>query len=140
MRQRVILDTGPLVAAVNRRDTYHTWTLQQLKEIQKPLITCEAVLSEASFLLRSVYGGRQALLSWMVRGLVEVDFRLSVELTAIQELMQRYDSVPISLADACLIRMAEINAGSTVFTIDSDFLIYRMNRTQMIPVLMPKPS
>ena len=137
MKQHVIIDTGPLVAAINRKDTFHSWAVQQLSTIQKPLYTCEAVVSEASFLLQQVYGGRQALLAWLSQGLVVVDFQLRDEISAIQALMQQYESVPMSLADACLVRMAELQPGSDVFTIDGDFVIYRLNRNQLIPVIMP---
>ena len=137
MKQRVIVDTGPLVAAINRKDTFHAWAVQQLSTIQKPLYTCEAVVSEASFLLQQVYGGRQSLLAWLAQGLVMVDFRLSDEIAAVQALMQQYESVPMSLADACLVRMAELRPGSDVFTMDADFVIYRLNRNQPIPVIMP---
>ena len=51
--------------------------------------------------------------------------------------MAQYDSVPMSLADACLVRMAEANRNSVVVTLDSDFTIYRMHRNQPIPLLMP---
>ena len=137
MKQRVIVDTGPLVAAINHKDTFHAWAVQQLSTIQTPLYTCEAVVSEASFLLQQVYGGRQALLAWLAQGLVMVDFRLSDEIAAVQALMQQYESVPMSLADACLVRMAELRPGSDVFTMDADFVIYRLNRNQPIPVIMP---
>ena len=124
-------------APINRKDTFHAWAVQQLSTIQKPLYTCEAVVSEASFLLQQVYGGRQALLAWLAQGLVMVDFRLSDEIAAVQALMQQYESVPMSLADACLVRMAELRPGSDVFTMDADFVIYRLNRNQPIPVIMP---
>ena len=137
MKQRIIVDTGPLVAAINRKDKFHTWAVQQLRIIQGPLYTCEAVISEGSFLLQSVYGGQQALLAWLAQGLVVVDFHLSDEIAAVQALMQQYESVPMSLADACLVRMAELRPGSDVFTIDTDFVIYRLNRNQLIPVIMP---
>ena len=74
MKQHVIVDTGPLVAAINRKDTFHAWAVQQLGTIQKPLYTCEAAVSEASFLLQPVYGGRQALLGWLAQGLVILIF------------------------------------------------------------------
>lgn len=137
MKQRIIIDTGPLVAAINRRDTYHTWALEELKDIQKPLLTCEAVISEASFLLQRVHGGQQALLSWLETGLMVIDFQLHPEVATIRALMLQYESVPMSFADACLVRMAELILGSTVFTLDSDFDIYRINRNQIIPILIP---
>jgi predicted nucleic acid-binding protein len=127
-----------LVAAINRKDVFHAWAVQQLSTIQKPLYTCEAVVSEASFLLQPIYQGRSALLAWLAQELVVIDFQLSAEIAAIQSLMGQYESVPMSLADACLVRMAELRPGSAVFTIDNDFLIYRLNRNQPISVLMPR--
>ncbi len=52
--------------------------------------------------------------------------------------MRRYQSVPMSIADACLVRMSEIYTQSSVITLDSDFRIYRKNRNQEIPVIMPE--
>jgi len=62
---------------------------------------------------------------------------LSDEIESVEKLMQRYDSVPISLADACLVRMAEIYTETSVLTLDSDFRIYRQHRNQEISVIMP---
>jgi predicted nucleic acid-binding protein len=52
--------------------------------------------------------------------------------------MERYSSIPMSLADACLVRMSELEPRATVISLDSDFKIYRRNRRQVIPVLLPK--
>ena len=61
----------------------------------------------------------------------------SEEVDAIRDLMQRYQSIPMSFADACLVRMSELIAGSSVFTIDTDFHIYRKNRQEMIDLIIP---
>jgi uncharacterized protein len=137
MRQTILVDTGPLVAAIDRRDRWHEWAVKELASIEAPLLTCEAVVSEACFLLQRVYGGRNALLGMLTDGLVKVPFQFSQELMVIKDLLVRYESVPMSLADACLVRMAEQYPSSTVFTLDGDFKIYRINRAQIISVIMP---
>ena len=138
MRQRVILDTGPLVAFINRRDRFHQWVRTEWDTIEPPLLTCEAVLAEACFLLQNVYGGKETVISLVNTGVVHVPFRLNEEVVRIGELLTRYQSVPMSLADACLVRMSEQYSGSSVLTMDSDFLIYRKNRNEVIPVIMPQ--
>ena len=134
---KVILDTGPLVAVLDKRDRYHDWAVNQWGNIAKPVLTCEAVISEACFLLKNVYGGEDAVMGLVSNGYIEVLFRFSDEVTAVRELMQKYQSVPMSFADACLVRMSESIAGSTVLTLDSDFRIYRKNRTEAIDVIIP---
>ena len=137
MRQQVLLDTGPLVALVNRRDRFHGWVRTEWKQIKPPLLTCEAVITEASFLLRSVYGGQKAVMSLIEQGIIQIPFRLVEEVDRVGELLSRYQSVPISLADACMVRIAEQYASSFLLTIDSDFNIYRKEKNQLIPIIMP---
>ena len=136
--RRVIVDTGPLVALLNAGDKHHTWTRTVLDEVEAPMATCEAVLSEACFLLHRVHGGQDAVLELVARGIVTITFSIAAELTAIRKLMDRYSAVPMSLADACLVRMSELDPRATVVALDSDFKIYRRNRRQAIPVLLPK--
>jgi predicted nucleic acid-binding protein len=138
MRRRVLLDTGPLVAALDRRDEFHRWVTAQWATIEPPLLTCDAVISESCFLLRNVYPGQSAVISLVNTGVIQIPFRLNEEAEPIRELLTRYQSVPMSLADACLVRMAEQYSESVLLTIDSDFRIYRKNRNQIIPVIMPK--
>lgn len=137
MFQRVIVDTGVLVALIDRRDHYHTWVTEQLNQIEPPLLTCEAVISETWFLLQRVKNGRETLLHLLEQWQIVVRFDLDAELTAVVALLARYQSVPASLADAELVRMAELYPNSMVFTLDSDFQIYRKNRDCPIPLLIP---
>jgi predicted nucleic acid-binding protein len=136
--KRVIVDTGPLVALLNSSDSHHQWTRDVLDRIEPPLVTCEAVISEACFLLRKVRGGQDAVLDLVARDVVSITFDLSKELDAVRKLVTRYASVPMSIADACLVRMSELDDRATVLTLDSDFEIYRRNRRQVIPTIAPK--
>ena len=131
------VDTGPLVALLNRRDHHHTWVKEQLRKMDSPLDTCEAVLSEACFLLQRIPGGPQAVLELITRGLITVTFSLQNEAQAIQRLLLRYADVPMALADACMVRLAEIHEPSLVFTLDSDFKIYRKHGRTVLPLLLP---
>lgn len=134
----MLVDTGPLVALLNRRESHHDWVRQQFSLLQPPLLTCEAVLSEACFLLRDIPAGADALWQLVSRGVVVVRFDLGSEVTSVARLMKRYANVPMSLADACLVRMAELQTDSSVLTLDAHFRIYRKNGRQVIPALLPQ--
>ena len=137
MKRRVILDTGPLVAFINGRDKYHKWATLQWAQIEPPLLTCEAVLSEACFLLGSLDGGQTSILELLKRRILHTPFRMIEHINQIAWLLQKYSNVPISLADACLVRMTEVYAESLVLTIDTAFSIYRKNKRHVIPILSP---
>ena len=137
MRTKVLMDTGPIVAFLNHNDRYHAWVREQLAEIVPPLLTCEAVLSESCFLLRHIAGGSDAVFELVSRGLLNLSFDLSEEVEAVRKLMGRFSNLPMSLADACLVRMSEQFSKSTVLTLDNDFLIYRKHGRKVIPLIMP---
>lgn len=135
----IILDTGPLVAYLRESDHYHEWAKRHFRQYPPPFLTCEPVLIEAAFLL-SRYGGTEnvkLLFTLVTTGALKVVFRLADEVLRLQELMRRYQNVPMSLADACLVRMAELHPGSTVLTLDSDFLIYRQHDREPLSLLIP---
>jgi predicted nucleic acid-binding protein len=137
MTTPVLVDTGPLVAFLNQRDRYHTWAADHLAHMAPPLLTCEVVISETCFLLRSFPSGPIAVLELVDRGLLQTPFRLGDDIVRIKALMSRYASVPMSLADACLVRMAEQYPASPLLTCDSDLRIYRKHRRHVIATLMP---
>lgn len=135
--ETVIVDAGPLVAYLHKGDSDHAWVVDRFKKLRAPLRTCDAALSEAFFLLRERRHGTRQLLALLERGLVLPSFDLRAELSAVNDLMLRYEDVPMSLADACLVRMSELYRDSTVFTLDGDFKVYRRNRRQEIPLTYP---
>lgn len=134
---RVIVDTGPLVALLNPRDPYHDWARETVARVEPPMQTCEAVITEAAFLVRTAAGGSAAVLELVKRSVVEITFRMSAELLALRTLVQRYASVPMSLADACLVRMSELDPRAAVLTLDRDFRVYRRSGRLVLPVIMP---
>lgn len=127
MSQRgLLLDAGPLVAFLDKGDASHDRAKLVFSQSSLPFRTCESVISEACFLMKRISAGGPAdVLSFVDRHVVEIHFLLSKEYKAIQELLKKYQDQPISLADACLIRMAEIYHQPQIITFDSDFEIYR---------------
>lgn len=136
MARSVLVDAGFLVAILSRRDSHHKWAVQEASEHSPPWYTCEAVLSEAYHLLgeRGVLG-LNAMLS---RRAVIARFNLDDNVEAVASFLQKYASVPMSFADACLVRMSETIADPLILTTDSDFRIYRRHSRQVIPVLCPR--
>lgn len=138
MRSHVVLDTGPLVALLNRGDRYHLWAREQWARAAPPFLTCEAVLAEACFLLRSLKGGPAAVLDLARRGILDLSYRPGDEAGALAQLMKRYRDVPMSLADACLVRIVERHPTGVVLTLGRAFAAYRKNGRRPIPVLEPE--
>jgi len=134
---RTLLDTGPLVAFLNRNDAWHTWTRTQMAALQPPLLTCEPVLTEACFLIQRNGGQPAEVLKQVQAGVLEVALALGAEAAALEALMRRYADTPMSLADACLVRLSELHADCRVFTMDTDFRRYRRHGRQVIPLLTP---
>ena len=135
MSSHLILDTGPWVALHCRDDAHHEWAKTQFAQHAGPFLTCEAVVAETCFLLaRSGFDPSKAL-ALIERGVVRVAMSLADQAAAVGALFERYDNVPTSLADACLIRMSELYEPCRVLTLDSDFHIYRRHGRKVIPVL-----
>jgi predicted nucleic acid-binding protein len=137
LSQAVLLDTGPLVALLDRRDRYHGWAKGQVATLPPMFHACEPVITEACFLLRTQPDGQRALMRMIQRRLIRIEFRLTQEAESVDALLRRYANVPMSLADACVVRMSEVVPDSTVFTLDGDFRIYRRHGRQLISLIMP---
>jgi predicted nucleic acid-binding protein len=132
-----LLDTGPLVAVLDDTDQWHAWATPRLRELNEPLWTCGAVLSEASFLL-----GQHPPVVARLRSLVRDGVVCPVAEDAplwhrALALMERYANVPMSFADACLVALAESTPGARLFTLDRDFLIYRQHDDKPLTLLAP---
>ena len=134
----VIVDTGPIVALLDADDQQHAWVKAQFARLRPPLLTCEAVLTESSFLIARGGGDASAPVQLVERGVLSIAQLFDSEAASIARLMRRYANVPISLADACLVRLVELTSQSTLFTLDSDFEIYRQKGRRLIPLLAPR--
>lgn len=135
MAKNVLVDAGFLVALLSRRDAHHRWAVTQAPGQAPPWRACEAVLSEAFHLLGA--RGAPAVRALLRRRALIAAFDLDNDLESVLKLLQKYADVPMSLADACLVRMTETLADPIILTTDSDFRIYRRHSRQMVPCLMP---
>ena len=137
MKGHVLVDTGPIVAFLNREDEYHDWAVMQWDAASPPMLTCEAVVSEACFLLTQMSGAHATLMALLQRGIIETPWALQEHIEPVARLLAKYRDAPMSFADACLVRMSELHLDSPVLTIDSHFRLYRRNGRQVIPTVMP---
>jgi len=135
MAGSVLVDAGFLIALLSRRDRHHPWAAAQSPGLAPPWKTCEAVLSEAFHLLGA--RGRPGLTVLLRRAAVIPAFDLAEELERVLILMQKYANVPMSLADACLVRMSETLADPVILTTDADFRVYRRHSRQVVPCMTP---
>ena len=134
----LILDTGPIVAYLDPTDPFHEWVEERFRLASAAFLSCEAVLSEAAFLLSRPRFGVDALLEFVNAAPVNFPFSYSQNRFEIQNLVTRYGNVPMSIADACLVRLSELYPDAPILTLDSDFLIYRRNKNESLPVILPK--
>src|SRR6185312_15397556 len=136
MAASALVDAGFLVALLSRRDGNHGWAAGEASRFPPPWLTCEAVLSETVHLL----GGRGigAIASLLRRGALICSYRFADDVDAVLRLLAKYSEVPMSFADACLVRMSEVVNDPTVLTTDADFRIYRRHGRQVIPCVFPR--
>lgn len=137
MAGNIIVDTGVIVALADRREQFHRWSKKQVADIRPPFYTCEAVLSESFHLLNNVPNGTKSLLGFLDKGLFEVTFSYVDHADPVKTILQKYSDLPVSFADACLVRMAETTPESRIFTLDSDFSIYRTSGGDSVSLIVP---
>jgi predicted nucleic acid-binding protein len=132
-----ILDTGPLVGALDRDDQWHAWAAKEFAAIRQPALTCDAVISEACFLLRGTPEARNNIFALVERGILRVIPVLPEESPAVRALLARYGQ-RMDYADACLVRLAELHREHVVLTTDAeDFRIYRRFGRQALLLRVP---
>ena len=133
-----LIDAGPLTALLNPNDEWHAWARGVTQQLQTPLLTSEPVLTETLHLLRRDGCDADQLFELAEEGVIKVGLRFEDEQASLRELMACYRNVPMSLADATLVRLSELHRDCQVFTFDTDFRIYRLHGDRIIPVLMPE--
>jgi predicted nucleic acid-binding protein len=133
-----LLDTGPLVSALARKEPqFGPWAKSLMRRLPPPLYTCEAVLTEAAHFL----GSAEPVLSAMADGLLVCPWDLSEHHARVRELICKYADQPMDLADACLVAMSEQWWNCKVITVDTtDFKVYRRRGRHAIPLLTPEGS
>ena len=135
MAKNILVDAGFVVALLSRRDAQHQWAVNQAPELPPPWSTCEAVLSEAYHLLGE--RGAPSLSAMLHRRALVISFELSKNVEPVTKLIEKYSDVPLSLADACLVRMTETLADPVILTTDEDFRVYRRHSRQVVPCVTP---
>jgi uncharacterized protein len=133
----ILMDTGPLVAYLDADDAMHDWAVEKFAELEPRFYTCEPVITETCFLMAHLPAAQNSVGELMIRGIIEVRFDLQNEHARVFDLMRKYRDLPMALADACLVCMAEDFSGSRVFTVDSDFGVYRLRGRRAVPLIAP---
>jgi predicted nucleic acid-binding protein len=132
-----IVDTGPLVAFFDRAERHHHWVVSRIGELQPPLLICEPVLTEAAYLLGRYPTARDALFELLRTGALNIAFQVADHVDQLRRLLRKYRDTPMSLADACVVRMAEIHDRHVVLTLDSDFSFYRKHGRMPLNLITP---
>lgn len=135
-----ILDTGPLVAFLDRAEQHHRWVIEQVAVLDPPLLVCEPVLAKAMYLLGRFSRAQDALFGLLENGALKIALRIDEHVPALRMLHQKYRDRPMSLADACIVRMAEIYERHAVLTLDSDFTVYRKDGRTPLALIHPVQS
>lgn len=131
----VLVDAGFVVALLVERDTNHAWARLEAANRPPPWHTCEAVISESFYLLGA--GGEPNFAELLRRSAITPSFRFADSKEAVLSLMRKYADVPMSFADACLVRMTELLPEPILLTTDSDFQIYRRHSRRAVPCVLP---
>lgn len=132
----VLLDTSVLVALLDRRQRRHRRCIEVVEPLDRPLLTCEAVIAESCYLLRNTPGAPEAILKNVAAGIFDVRSHLPDSASAIERQMRKYRDRPIDFADACLIQLADTLNTGDILTLDHDFLFYRWRGTKLFNLLV----
>lgn len=135
-----IVDTGPLVAFLDRSERHHRWVVERIDGLEAPLLVCEPVLTEAMYLLARFPHAQDSIFGLLENGALRVALRLDEHIRPLRQLQRKYRNIPMSLADACIVRMAELHGRHAVLTLDSDFSVYRKNGKEPLPLIRPRAN
>jgi uncharacterized protein len=126
----VLLDTGVIVALLDRSEKHHRVCAEIVGQIEQPFVTCEAVIAESCYLVRNLRGASEAILENIAAGIFQIPFELTREAAGVKRILQKYRDRTISLADACLIHLANGIGTGQILTLDADFEIYRWGKNK----------
>ncbi len=137
MVKTVFLDTGPLVALLRERDQFHQWVKVELSRENFRFITCEAVLTETLFITKNAFPVVNAISSMIKQNLIEIRSAIISDENKVFELLNKYNDQQTSLADISLLVLYNESIDSSIFTTDSDFLIYRDSNGNPLNLISP---
>jgi uncharacterized protein len=138
MMRAAVVDTGPLVAFLDRAEQHHRWVAKRIEELDAPLLVCEPVLAEAMHLLGRFPRAQDALFGLLENGALMIAFHIDEHISSLRKLHQKYRDRPMSFADACIVRMAEIYERHVVLTLDADFSVYRKHGRVPLALIHPE--
>ena len=132
-----LVDAGPLVAILDRSDPHHSACVDAMRSLQPPLLTVWPVLTEAIYLLSASWRAQRELLGDVIVGALKVLPLDEAAVPRIRDLMYKYRDLPMDLAGAALVHVAEREQIRRVFTLDRrDFSLYRparLGQFQIVP-------
>ncbi|MEW6267219.1 MAG: PIN domain-containing protein [Thermodesulfobacteriota bacterium] len=135
----ILIDTGPIVAFFDQDDGHHARCLKILKEINESLVTTWPVITECFYLLNFSWKVQDDLWTFLQRGGIEIFPGSKEQFARCRELMAQYHDLPMDLADATLVALAEVLDVSDIFTLDhKDFSIYRFKRRRRFTLIPPR--
>ena len=133
----VLLDTGPIVALLDATDSFHRACAEAIANIGVPLVTCEAVIAEACYLLRALKGAPQAVLENVAAGVFRIPLPLKAYARSMSRVQGKNRKRETDLADASLIHLAGEFGIGDILTLDSDFQVYRWSGNNPFRLLIP---
>ena len=132
----VLLDTGVIVALLDRSENFHQACAEAVRSLEAPLVTCEAVIAESCYLLRGLPGAPEAVIENVAAGIFQLPFQLSREAAGVKQILRKYRDRKIDLADACLIHLAGEFETADILTLDKDFEVYRWSKNKSFHLLL----
>lgn len=136
----VLLDTGVIVASLDRSERFHQVCADEISRIKSPLVTCEAVIAESCYLLRRLNGAAEAVVANVAAGIIQIPFSLAQSAGQVRDILRKYRDGDIDFADACLIHLASELGSPDILTLDKDFEHYRWGRNNPFHLLIPLPG
>ncbi len=132
----VLLDTGVIVALLDRSERHHALCVRALEDLEQPLATCEAVIAESCYLLRDLLGAPETVLANVEQGIFQIPIQLNRAAAVVRSILRKYRDLPADFADACLIHLADELETGEILTLDSDFARYRWRRNRTFQMLI----
>lgn len=132
----VLLDTGVIVALLDRSERFHESCARAIRDLEVPMVTCEAVIAEACYLVGNFPGAAETIIENVAAGIFQIPFQLAGETAGLRQTLRKYRDRNIDLADACLIRLADRFETPDILTLDGDFKIYRWGRNKPFRLLL----
>lgn len=135
----IIADTGPLVALFNERDRWHAWAVNTTRQSTQPFVVCEAVITETFFLLKHSQKSTRRFTEALQRPeAFTMPWSFEQHRSEVMNLYSKYNDIPTSFADMCLLHMASMMKAPLVWTIDHHFQIYRLRGKEKVPTITPE--